>query len=80
MITVKINGTDFEVEGGWLTYERIVELADTQWGKEALHSVVYSHRLPFDQLPGERNGILSPGKRVVPTQGMVIDAVVTGAA
>lgn len=57
-----------------LTYQRIVDLADTQWGKTALHSVTF-----HDRVTGH-GGILSPGRSVVPTEGMSITAVVTGSA
>ncbi len=57
-----------------LTYQRVVDLADTHWGKKALHSVTF-----HDRITGH-SGILDPGRSVVPTEGMIIDACVTSNA
>lgn len=75
-----INATPVDVPNEPLGYDKIVDLANTQWGKKALHSVTYSHKVPFMELPGERHGTLTPGKSVDPSEGMIIDAVVTGSA
>jgi hypothetical protein len=76
-----------------LTYEDIVRMAVNQDrmvrgqtvlkpGDELPHlSVVYHHRVSFEQLPGERDGSMHKGcKPVKATPGMVINAVHTGNA
>lgn len=78
-INVLINGKEHSV-GPSLTYEQIVTLADTEWGTAILHSVTYHHIVRFEQLPGERDGLLSPGQSVPTSPGMHINAVVTGSA
>jgi hypothetical protein len=77
---IKINAVEYEVSDQPLSYETIVDLADTRWGKATIHTVCYVHKVPFDKLPGERTGMLIPGQSVIPSEGMVIDAVVTGNA
>lgn len=79
-MNITINGKPIVTEESVLTYERIVDLADTQWGKTALHSITYSHMVPFTELPGERSGMVAPGKSVPVSAGMTICAVVTGYA
>ncbi len=79
-VPIHLNGTMLVVPKDVLTYQEIVDLADTQWGNKALHSVTYHHRVPFDQLPGERGGMLRPGQSVKVTPGMYICAAVTGNA
>jgi hypothetical protein len=78
-VQVIINGREVVLsaeDSRGLTYERVVELADTKWGKEALHTVTYWTRGTND------GGSLAPGigKMVVPRVGMVITAVVTAGA
>lgn len=77
---IKINGKDMEVSESALTYQQIVDLADTSRGKSALHSIMYGHRVPFNQLPGERSGMVCPGQSVPVTEGMHIEAIVTDSA
>lgn len=77
-IDIMVNGRKVTLDGDVLTYEKAVELAAT--GRKAVHSVVYGHRVPFNSLPGERDGMLYPGKSVKATIGMVVTAVVTGDA
>lgn len=77
---ITINAKKVTVEGVRITYDQVVALAATQWGTAATHSVTYRHRVPFEKLPGERDGILSPGQSVPLSEGMVINAVVTSGA
>jgi hypothetical protein len=74
---VSINGTKFTLSSAdcvALTYQRVVDLADTQWGTKALHTIVFG-----DRVTG-KSGTLTPGRSIVPTEGMSITAVVTGDA
>lgn len=57
MTPVIINGHKMLIEESELSYERIVELADSGRSKEALHTVVY--RVKFGEW--ERTGTLYPG-------------------
>jgi hypothetical protein len=78
-VKLTINGRETMLTGKdvrRLTYERIVELANTAWGKEALHTVTWGVKGRVGK-PGD-SGCLCPGEAVGPEQDMVINAVVTG--
>jgi len=72
-----------------LTYEQIIRMACDQIDKSKGRlvkppdykfpdmSVTYRHKVPFDQLPGERDGMMCRGQKVVVTPGMIINAYCT---
>lgn len=75
-----------------LSYEQIVRMAVNQERGGHLNAftgsdaelphwtTVYSHRVPFNQLPGERSGSLYKGKSVECTPGMSITCISTSNA
>lgn len=85
---IRANGGQFI-----LTYERIVRMAVNQMLKQKSSepttmtdaelpslSVTYHHRVPFQNLPGERSGTLCRGQQVAVSTGMSINAVDTSNA
>ena len=77
---IVLNGRELLATGRTISYEQIVEMAKTGFPLEVAHTVTFQHRVHFNRLPGERNGSLTPGKTVPVSAGMVINALVTGAA
>jgi hypothetical protein len=76
-----------------LSYEEIVRIVVNQINKERgrtpfngpdsdlpMLTCTYRHRVPFEQLPGERDGSLYKGKSVECTPGMVINCMDTSNA
>lgn len=73
-----------------ITYEQIIRIAcdqiDKSKGRQVKPpgydqfpqmSVTYRHRVPFEELPSERDGSLWKGKKVAVTPGMIINAYCT---
>jgi hypothetical protein len=74
---ITINGRKVTIEGEVLSYEKAVELANTRWGKDAPHTVVYWRRCSGDC---QNSGLLAPGKPVQMLPGMHVTAVVVSGA
>lgn len=73
-----------------ITYEQIVRFACDQidrskgrpvkppgYDQFPMMSVTYHHKVPFEQLPGERDGSLHKGEKVAVTVGMIINSYCT---
>jgi uncharacterized Zn finger protein (UPF0148 family) len=73
-----------------ITYEQVIRIACDQidkskgravkppgYDKFPQMSVTYQHKVPFEHLPGERDGSLWVGKKVAVTPGMIINAYCT---
>lgn len=70
---IMVNGRKHTIAGEVLTYEKAVELANSHWGPNVLHTVVYWVP-PSSDTP--RQGALTPGKCVKAEPGMRVTAVV----
>lgn len=86
---VKINCRDVTHPDGEISYEQVVEYAhpgfftkypDPDPYKRPVFTVTYRHKVPWNELLGERNGSLTPGQRVKCTGGMIINCCITGNA
>lgn len=71
---IRVNHREVEVSQAVLTYQEIVDLADSGRSKSALHSITYRVRGPGDS---ERSGTVTPGRSIELAEGMVISAMVT---
>ena len=75
MPTIIINGACKAVEKTHLTYQEIVDLADSGRSKSCLHSIIYSVRGQGDWY---RDGTVTPGSQPLElAEGMIISAMVT---
>jgi hypothetical protein len=70
---VRINSCEQQVDAVVLSYEEVVQRADSGRSKTLLHSVTYHVR-------GGRSGSLTPGQSVTVEDGMVFNAYVTDGA
>jgi hypothetical protein len=75
-VKISINGDEHEVEAAELTYQEIVDLADSGRSKSALHSVTFKAKSGDWSL----SGMVHPGQSVAISEGMVINAFVTDGA
>lgn len=78
--SVIINGRPVKVLKGSLAFDRIAILAagrlekqPTPWGRGPVLTVTYHHK-------DGRQGSLQPGQTVQASEGLVVDAVITGDA
>jgi hypothetical protein len=71
---ITINTTKIETDKTELTYQEIVDLADSGRSKQALHTIVYRVRGPKDW---ERSGTITPGQKLELAENMNITALVT---
>ena len=88
-VGLKVNARDVIHEDEYITYEQVVAYVDPGFfvkypdsdpTKRPTFTVVYSHKVPWSLLHGERTGSLTPGQKVRCTGGMIIDAIITGNA
>jgi hypothetical protein len=74
---ITINAQKKDVQATHLTYQEIVDMADSGRSKQALHSITYSVRGTGDKQGWERSGLISPGQTLELADGMHISAMVT---
>lgn len=72
-----INGTEKEVPGESMSYQELVDIADSGRSKQALHTVVYSTKRSGDT---QRSGCIAPGETLRLEEGIRITALVTDGA